>query len=176
DARVLVLHPEYLEDGSYDRARIALACDIAREYGLRLALETGIPDASGHKPDYRSLIDLVDEIGRPDVGINIDSGHLYFRDRQDVQTVIREVGPRLFTLHLHDNYGLRDDHLMPGLGGIDWREVLRALRESPYNGPIMMEMTDQGKEHRSIPQLGSIGIEQEIAGASGWLRHLWNTL
>ena len=48
---------------------------------------------------------------------------------------IREAGPLLQALHLHDNDGSGDQHLMPyGAGKIDWKDVFSALKEVGYRG------------------------------------------
>jgi len=52
------------------------------------------------------------------------------------------------TLHLNDNFGPTppnydiydgDLHLVPGLGTIDWVQVILALRAVDYHGPIFVE-------------------------------------
>ena len=43
-------------------------------------------------------------------------------------------------LHLHDNYGTRDDHSMPYFGTIDWEEIMRALRDIGYEGTFNYEV------------------------------------
>ena len=173
DARVLVFHPtELLPDGSHHMDVYRWMADVAEENGLQLALETGIP-TDNSMLGYLELIDLVDAIDRPHVGICIDTGHSYMRDRPDVETVVYAVGNRLKTLHLHDNYGQHDDHQMPGLGLINWPEVIRALKESEYDGPLMLEMSDI-KEGRTVPQLSLLTIEKEILFSNAYLRYLWD--
>ena len=173
DATVLVFHPtELLPDGSHHMDVYRWMADVAEENGLQLALETGIP-TDNSMLGYLQLIDLVDAIDRPHVGICIDTGHSYMRDRPDVESVVRAVGNRLKTLHLHDNYGQHDDHQMPGLGLINWPEVIRALKESEYDGPLMLEMSDI-KEGRTVPQLSLLTIEKEILFSNAYLRYLWD--
>lgn len=174
-ARVAVLHPMEKKDGKVNMAAFRLAADLAKKYGLLLAIETGIP-TENWMCGYEELIALVDEINEPHVGINIDIGHSSLRDRRDVENVIRAVGPRLMTLHSQDNYGQRDDHQAPGFGLVNWKEILRALRESAYNGPLMMEMADCGKDKRTVREMGNMSIEQEIACSSAWLDWLWKEL
>ena len=50
------------------------------------------------------------------------------------------MGKHLITLHIHDNHGERDEHLLPGLGEIRWPEVLDALRDVDYPGVFMYEL------------------------------------
>ena len=153
--------------------------EIAAQYGLLVAIETGtlrIGKTTGS--DHETLIRLVDAIDRPNVGVNIDMGHSALCDPTPVADIVRHVGDRLFTLHCQDNFGQRDDHQAPGIGLTDWRSVLKALKESSYSGPFLMELTDCGKANRAIGTLGGfvMPIEEEIAGASAWISYLWSTL
>jgi len=64
----------------------------------------------------------------------------------------------LITTHLQDNRGVRDDHMPPGDGAIDWGAVAAALCEVGYVGCVLLELTDQ-------PDTGErrAGIEDELA-------------
>ena len=48
------------------------------------------------------------------------------------------------SLHIHDNHGDgQDEHLFPGDGTIDWKEVLNTLRAIGYAGDLVMEAHHQ---------------------------------
>jgi sugar phosphate isomerase/epimerase len=51
-------------------------------------------------------------------------------------------GDKLVCLHLHDNYAVfnGDSHLIPFDGKIDFSYVARAIRESSYQGSLMLEL------------------------------------
>lgn len=53
---------------------------------------------------------------------------------------IRTLGKRLQTLHLHDNYGVKDDHSLPFLGSVDWQGVMQALQDIQYPGTFNYEV------------------------------------
>lgn len=42
-------------------------------------------------------------------------------------------------VHLHDNDGKIDQHLLLGEGNIDFTEILRGLKEYGYDGPLIIE-------------------------------------
>jgi sugar phosphate isomerase/epimerase len=46
---------------------------------------------------------------------------------------------RMFTVHLHDNHGCRDEHLLPFEGDIEWGELARTLDDAGYAGPYVFE-------------------------------------
>ena len=53
---------------------------------------------------------------------------------------MRIAGHHLITLHLHDNHGEQDEHLLPGRGNIDWDGVVKALDDVAYPGVFMYEL------------------------------------
>ncbi|MFC2106618.1 sugar phosphate isomerase/epimerase family protein, partial [Candidatus Bipolaricaulota bacterium] len=51
---------------------------------------------------------------------------------------------QLSHLHLHDNHGERDDHLLPGEGTVDWARVLGVLEEIDFSGKAVLEAHQKG--------------------------------
>jgi sugar phosphate isomerase/epimerase len=71
------------------------------------------------------------------VGVCYDSGHCHahFKDEFDF-TFFKD---RIFAVHLHDNHGLSDEHLIPFDGTIDWDWTIKGLKQSGYLGPVTLE-------------------------------------
>lgn len=108
----------------------------AAEYNIRLALETmGNLVIFG---DEKELPELVADIDMPTVGYCIDSGHSHIGG-ESVADWIRKAGTLLFETHFHDNRGKRDEHLPVGFGTINWLEVINALSEINFEGPVTFE-------------------------------------
>ena len=172
-AQVMVFHPmEKNEDGSIRWEIYEKVAYVAKQAGIELAIETGIPTQTGVTL-YRELIALVDRISLSHVGICIDTGHSFLRDNPKVEEVVEAVGDRLKSMHIHDNGGLRDDHQAPGLGFINWYKVIPALKASSYDGPLMMEMTDM-KQGRTVDLLAKMTIDREILYGDALFRYIWN--
>ena len=108
--------------------------------GVRLALENTGP--RGYTGDPQRLVALLEDLGAPNVGAVIDTGHRNLGG--DPAAALRAVGRHLITLHLHDNCGERDEHLLPGRGNIPWDEVNRALADVGYDGVFMYEINRPG--------------------------------
>lgn len=109
---------------------------VASDLGVRLAIENA---AAGWHADVRPLVGLIDDAeAHRIVGICLDTGHRHLHG--DVASAIRDASSALITLHLHDNHGERDEHLLPLQGTIDWSSVLRALREVQYAGVFLYEV------------------------------------
>ena len=86
------------------------------------------------------LLYIIDRVGSDHFGICLDTGHLNLTDKNQ-RAFILKAGKRLHALHIADNEGERDQHLMPfTCGKVDFCEVVRALREVGYDGLFNLEI------------------------------------
>jgi sugar phosphate isomerase/epimerase len=70
-----------------------------------------------------------------------------------VGAAIELLGPRIAQVHLHDNHGsfahtvdMKDEHLWPGSGNIDWHSVCSALAALPAATPGILEIAGDRDE------------------------------
>lgn len=98
----------------------------AEALGMALALENGF---TGYLASNEELVAFVAEYNHPAVGLCYDSGHAHLMG--DAAEVLRLMAPYVVTAHLHDNDRSCDQHLIPGLGTIEWPSVAEALAECP---------------------------------------------
>lgn len=103
---------------------------------VRLAVEN-TPLPSG---DPSVILDLVDRYPPDRVGICLDLGHAHIGG--DPAAAVRTAAPRLIHLHVSDNRGERDDHLVPGRGTIPWDRTVAALSGIGYDGAFTLELRD----------------------------------
>jgi len=68
----------------------------------------------------------------------IDLGHAAVVG-EEPQDFIRKVGHRLGSLHVQDNNYIGDQHQIPGLGKINYTEVMKALADIGYKGDFTFE-------------------------------------
>lgn len=102
--------------------------------------------------DADGIVALVDQLDEERFGICLDTGHLNMCEQSQVE-FIRKAGHRLHALHIADNEGERDQHMMPfGRGNIDFFSVVRALREVGYEGLFNLEIP--GENHAPLPVRG----------------------
>jgi sugar phosphate isomerase/epimerase len=94
------------------------------------------------------------------VGVCLDVGHLHLAQPtknapQDsgVGAAIELLGSRIAQLHLHDNHGpfnssadMKDEHLWPGDGTIDWTAVSASLAALPSSTPGVLEIASDRDE------------------------------
>lgn len=102
---------------------------------VRLALEN---TSRGYTREPERLVALMEDLDAPNVGICIDTGHRNLVG--DPVAALLTAGRHLITLHIHDNSGERDEHLLPGGGHIAWQGVLQALGEIGYGGVFVYEL------------------------------------
>ena len=107
---------------------------LAAPLGVRVAVEV-IPNELSQPG---SLAHFVDELDRTDVGICLDFGHAQLDG--DVVDAIDIVSEHLAAVHVHDNRGRGDDHLLPFEGTIDWPGALTGIQKVGYDGPLMLEI------------------------------------
>ncbi len=95
-----------------------------------------------------SLLWYIERLGSDNLGICLDTGHLNIA-RGNQAEFIRKAGKHLKALHIADNEGERDQHMMPfGKGYVDFVSIVAALKEIGYQGLFNHEIP--GESH-NIP-------------------------
>ena len=56
---------------------------------------------------------------------------------------LEKYGKKLTALHLHDNDGTCDQHLLPFNGNVNWKRIMSKLKELNYTGPLSFELDAQ---------------------------------
>ncbi len=110
---------------------------------------------SGYFSDPLNLLALVEDVDAENLGICIDTGHRNLHG--DPAHALRVVGQKLFTVHIHDNHGERDDHLLPTRGNIAWPAVLQTLAEVEYTGIFMYELSRPEDIVQVCPNFAALG-------------------
>lgn len=127
--------------------------ECAKEAGIGIALENDFEYKS--KPYQRifcstisELTTLCDAFNSSNVGICYDFGHAHLTGGFHRQN-LNAIGSRLKAVHVADNHGERDEHLMPFYGTIDWEECMAGLADIDYQGELTYEIQEFG---RHLPQ------------------------
>jgi sugar phosphate isomerase/epimerase len=109
--------------------------EVAQAVGVTVAIEL-IPNPLSLPTRLVQWIE--DDLASPGVGVCLDVGHANLTG--DAMEAIEICSGHIVTTHLHDNRGTRDDHLVPGEGGIDWEGVLMAFQKIGYEGAWIFEL------------------------------------
>ena len=106
--------------------------------GIRLALET--MGAKGLAGPPEEMAWVLDRLPADRAGMCMDTGHTNLGYL--VEEYIGKFPNRIFSVHLQDNNGEKDDHFLAGNGQLDWPPILKALKAAGYTGPLMNEGGD----------------------------------
>lgn len=118
------------------------------QYGINVGIENMFQvdprrrhivfDTCGTKEEFVRYIDTLND---PHMVATLDTGHIGLPLGDDeAWDVARALGPRLQSLHVHDNDYRNDQHVLPYLGAINWLELTKALGEIDYRGDFTYEV------------------------------------
>ena len=124
---------------------------FAEKYKVNIALETfGAAKIQGARirdffADPKEFKYQFDRLNTQYKTMCVDSGHTHEAESFWVpppEEMIRILGKDVTILHLHDNNGHYDDHLLPGQGNINWPAVFGALDDIGYGGVYNFELAN----------------------------------
>ena len=118
----------------------------AGERGVRMAIENlfdrcgvGLGVRRRFGAELGELFDIIEAVASPGLGICLDTSHANVQGH-DQPALIREMGELLIALHISDNAGSGDQHLIPLHGNIDWPPIVTALKEINFAGAFNLEI------------------------------------
>lgn len=146
------LHPRtsitsgYRISKSYEDNKNAILSylDVAAKHNTGIAAENlpifpdVIPVMPFYSSDYEDLLNLVDSINSPNLGICWDTGHANLMHFNQAEA-IKFLGKRIKCTHIHNNYQKEDTHYPPDNGNINWADVMSAFASIGYDGPLTLE-------------------------------------
>jgi sugar phosphate isomerase/epimerase len=139
--------------------------DVFAECGVRFALEVHPTEIAFDTVTAQRALDALGR--REEFGFNFDPSHLHWQGVDSVE-FIRTFHDRIYHVHIKDaavtlngRGGILGSHLnfgdprrgwdfrSPGRGGVDFEEIIRALNQIGYEGPLSVEWEDCGmdREH-----------------------------
>ena len=128
-------NPEKMREINYEFfARLA---EVGKEYGVVVCYEN-MPFRKLPITSYKDVCDTVRMIDSKYFKVCLDVGHCLTLSHSPADAV-RYIGKDLYAMHVHDNDGTADQHLIPGQGIGDFRELTRALYEIGYEGVYSLE-------------------------------------
>lgn len=158
--------PQMIEDGFKKFAEVwKPILDEFEACGVKFALEVHPTEIAFDLHTARKALEAIDH--HPAFGFNFDPSHLHWQGVDPVK-FIYEFPDRIFHMHVKDAIVTLDgrsgilssqlpfgdprrgwDFRSPGRGGINFEEIIRALNNIGYNGPLSVEWEDSGmdREH-----------------------------
>jgi sugar phosphate isomerase/epimerase len=123
----------------------------AHHAGVTLAVE----NTTSEMGDPAYLRAFVDETRLTGLRFNFDVGHANLADGPAEERLVKSFAPMkelVASVHLHDNHGDKDEHLLPYQGSIDWRAAIPLLKSAPDGElPVVLELKEKfGPEAPSV--------------------------
>lgn len=126
------------EQKSIERAwcveNLKKAGKVAEDHGIILGVEPLNRFESDMINTVDQAVSLVEEVGSPNVKIQLDTFHNNIEEK-DIPETIRKIGADLLC-HVQGN---ESDRGTPGTGNVDWAGIKAALTEINYKGAIVIE-------------------------------------
>src|SRR4030095_9928422 len=115
----------------------------AHHAGVTLAVE----NTTSEMGDPAYLRAFVDETRLTGLRFNFDVGHANLADGPAEERLQKSFAPMkelVASVHLHDNHGDKDEHLLPYEGSLDWNVAIPLLKSAPNGGlPVVLELKEK---------------------------------
>lgn len=123
-------------DNNAEAAQRSLEDIVARaaRVNVRVAIEV-IPNALSTPEELAAWIEDLEDL---DVGVCLDYGHAHLMG--ELADALDALSGHVWTTHVHDNGGTRDEHLAPYAGAIDWSAAMMGTQKIGYDGVLMFEV------------------------------------
>jgi sugar phosphate isomerase/epimerase len=137
----------------------------AKHVGVTICLENTTSEMGA--PEY--LRSFLDETRLTGLRFNFDIGHAYLADGPADQRIAKALEPMkdlIASVHVHDNHGEKDEHLLPYDGAIDWPAAVKLLGSVPTSPlPLTLELKEK-------PAPETTSLSDQLAAAAKSLDRL----
>ncbi|HXX46264.1 MAG TPA: sugar phosphate isomerase/epimerase family protein [Candidatus Acidoferrales bacterium] len=120
---------------------------FAKQRGVTIAIE----NTPNEFCSAESLVQFVKQTRLHDLRFCFDIGHAHIGE--GVAAALELMRDRVVTVHLHDNQGEKDEHLLPYEGTIDWDAALAALAGAPESPALVLELKERAPGAPSLDQI-----------------------
>lgn len=133
----------YEECASKNIEKLKAVAEYIKDKDIMVCLENLGPQYVVTNVDRINYI--IDQVGSDKLGICLDTGHLNLNGKNQREYILK-AGKRLRAIHIADNEGHSDQHLMPfTCGQIDFLQVVSALKEIGYDGLFNLEIPGENR-------------------------------
>jgi sugar phosphate isomerase/epimerase len=145
--QICIIHPRALSPLETNIEFYNNLLPFAKQYGVKIATENmwawdreKDESAFAACATSKSFCEHIDSVNDPYLVACLDIGHAEMRGSgEGAAKMIRDLGPRLQALHIHDNDQWHDSHQIPFSMKIDFEEVVKALKDVGYSGYLTLE-------------------------------------
>lgn len=127
-------------DQNYDDyvEAISQCAEICAQAGVVATVE---PHPSRYLSNTDGALRLLEKVGSPALAVNFDPSHTFPVGDFPNHSIYR-LGKRIAHCHASDNDAVTNVHWRPGMGKINWKQMLQAFKDVGYDGVISIELED----------------------------------
>jgi sugar phosphate isomerase/epimerase len=151
-AKVMNIHPCYFCPPAMKKDLVAFhiealqpMVEMAASHSLTMILE-----------NYKAPFDRVSTFKNvltnvPGLKLHLDFGHTNF-GFDNYEVFCGELGEHIRHVHFSDNRSRSDDHMPLGVGSVNWKKAVNALKATGYDNTITLEIfcNDPNMQHRYL--------------------------
>ncbi|MFC1713584.1 sugar phosphate isomerase/epimerase family protein [Candidatus Poribacteria bacterium] len=149
---VLIINAERTREGEKEEQwqelvdRLKDLTAFAEKHGVNVAIE---PEPLLIVDDINDMLRMIDDVGSPNLKVNLDVGHAYITD-PDLPDSIRRLGDAIVHAHLEDIKDKVHSHLELGEGDIDFDAMHKAFEETGYSGFYVADLFRLGEDPSGV--------------------------
>ena len=110
--------------------------DYAKSIGINASVENHIPRNNHMFTTPKEFLEFYERTGSQ-MGMTYDTGHANLNGTS--KEFVDKLEKRMAVVHVHDNNGMEDEHLMIGKGNIDWAYIIGKLNKEIFSGLYVIE-------------------------------------
>ena len=144
----------YLE--GWTERMIAFWNDFMKDKGTELAVCL----ENVFDPEYVQLRGIAQNVRHPAFGLCLDFGHAHCSSPHPAKEWLENLSPYIRHLHLHDNHGVKDEHLGMGQGTLPWEDILGFVQKELPQADAAIENASRIFCEASLVTLKKFGVLQ----------------
>lgn len=177
NSKLVIVHPGGKCNGIANRETRMSKCinslteivEFCSQWDIKIAIENSIPGRLG---DHWSEIQhILEAVSSEYLGVCLDTGH-YILNQESTEREMLRLGKepidwkrKLLHIHIHDNDGKTDLHLLPGEGCFPWSQLLSYLKKIQYQGDLIIEPKEQVQLEEYLSKVKQIFSRLEEIGS-----------
>lgn len=116
--------------------------ECAEDNAVNLAIENVTKFESNIVVTLNDVLDILNRVKSHNLGVLMDVGHLHVTGESPID-YLKTIGKQILLIHIDDNDGKSDAHLIPGEGTIGFEPLLIALKKNGYSGYMSFELSSK---------------------------------
>ena len=152
DTSILIVNAERIREGEKEKQWLELVDWLKRLTQTAERLDANVafePEPLLVVSDTDDMIRMMDNVGSPNLKVNLDIGHAYITDKNLADSIRRLDGAIVHT-HLEDIKDKVHSHLEIGQGDIDFADLRKAFEEIGYSGYYVVDLFKIGEDPAGI--------------------------